>query len=265
VNNSTPDREENECANGIPFGFKDGRIWDIGDVERGAKCGCVCAACGNPLVAKKGEILRHHFAHGVGYNCATGLETSVHQMAKQIVADTLVAMLPGCGEIRELQNDSRWRRISNPPKSDGGWLFSPEKRRFRDAVPEVSVTDTQTGELLRPDVLCDSGRFWLEFRVTHAVDQDKAQKIARRKVECLEIDLRPFIKDWLNSVNQKGPTPVTTKLTSFITDSVESRKWIASSRIEMWFEQNVVFDEDQLGLVDDTWGKSQKKSGPNFW
>lgn len=35
----------------------------VGDVPRGAACGCRCVACGAPLVARRGEIRNWHFAH----------------------------------------------------------------------------------------------------------------------------------------------------------------------------------------------------------
>lgn len=254
-----------DCSQRVPFGFRDGRLWDIADVERGAKCACICSACRQPLVAKKGEVLRHHFAHAPGCNCSTGLETSVHQMAKQILVETKTVMLPGLGEIHSLQKDARWAKIPYPPISKSGWLFPPEKKHFENARPEVSVRDEATGELLRPDVTCDSDRFWIEIRVTHKVDKEKAMKISRKGIECLEIDLRPFIRDWLRSVNQKDATPVATKLAEFITSSTERRVWIADRRVEEWFRQNVVLDEVQLGLVDDNWGKSRKQAGPRFW
>lgn len=35
----------------------------VGDVPRGAACGCFCACCGSPLVARCGSIREWHFAH----------------------------------------------------------------------------------------------------------------------------------------------------------------------------------------------------------
>ena len=41
------------------YALKDGEITSIADVESGLKCGCVCPACGEPLVAKKGSKVMH--------------------------------------------------------------------------------------------------------------------------------------------------------------------------------------------------------------
>ncbi|QIA63562.1 hypothetical protein GT360_08545 [Vibrio astriarenae] len=50
----------------IPFGLKNGKYFDVGEVERGRACGCVCPSCKQNLVAKKGpnpDKMIHHFAH----------------------------------------------------------------------------------------------------------------------------------------------------------------------------------------------------------
>ncbi|MBU4485366.1 MAG: hypothetical protein KKD38_00420 [Candidatus Delongbacteria bacterium] len=44
----------------LPFGMKDGKLVQVSDVEQGSKCGCICPACAQPLVARKGEINIHH-------------------------------------------------------------------------------------------------------------------------------------------------------------------------------------------------------------
>ena len=40
-----------------------GAIRFVADVPRGAACGCFCAGCGSPLVAKRGDVKIWHFAH----------------------------------------------------------------------------------------------------------------------------------------------------------------------------------------------------------
>lgn len=41
----------------------EGVIRFVGDVPRGAECGCRCVACGSPLVARRGDVRTWHFAH----------------------------------------------------------------------------------------------------------------------------------------------------------------------------------------------------------
>lgn len=40
----------------LTVALKDGVITNVEDVQSGIKCGCVCPACGEPLVAKKVQI-----------------------------------------------------------------------------------------------------------------------------------------------------------------------------------------------------------------
>ncbi|EMK6928218.1 hypothetical protein V9K35_004431 [Vibrio alginolyticus] len=49
----------------IPFGLKDGKYYDVSEVERGRACGCICPSCKQVLVARKGDPAKmaHHFAH----------------------------------------------------------------------------------------------------------------------------------------------------------------------------------------------------------
>lgn len=42
---------------------EDDQVRFISDVPAGAACGCFCVACRSPLVARKGSIKAHHFAH----------------------------------------------------------------------------------------------------------------------------------------------------------------------------------------------------------
>ncbi|ROV57935.1 hypothetical protein EGH82_20790 [Vibrio ponticus] len=49
----------------IPFGLKQGKFYDVSEVERGRSCGCICPSCKQTLVARKGDPEKkvHHFAH----------------------------------------------------------------------------------------------------------------------------------------------------------------------------------------------------------
>ena len=43
----------------MTYALKDGVITHISKVESGLACGCVCPACGEKLIAKKGNIVKH--------------------------------------------------------------------------------------------------------------------------------------------------------------------------------------------------------------
>src|SRR5215471_6963640 len=80
----------------IQFGrSSNGEMISIDAALRGLSCECCCAACGAPLVARKGEKNRHHFAHHIeSENCVEARETALHKFAKQVICKTLALRLP---------------------------------------------------------------------------------------------------------------------------------------------------------------------------
>ncbi|MDE2759370.1 MAG: competence protein CoiA family protein [Paracoccaceae bacterium] len=73
---------------------KDGRCIGINEVERGLRCGCICKACGHPLIARQGKIRDWHFAHADRSDCKGMGETHLHLAAKQILLDRKEIFLP---------------------------------------------------------------------------------------------------------------------------------------------------------------------------
>lgn len=80
----------------IPFGLdpNTGRLHDVADVPRGKSCGCICASCGLPLVARHGDVNEWHFAHLTSHGhknakkaCEFSFFVSVRQMIKQIISE----------------------------------------------------------------------------------------------------------------------------------------------------------------------------------
>lgn len=75
----------------IPYGEQDGSPTHISKVERGLRCDCVCPACKEPLVARKGEVKAHHFAHYPGPNCSA--ETVLHTIGKALLYQRILEAL----------------------------------------------------------------------------------------------------------------------------------------------------------------------------
>lgn len=71
--------------NNIAFALKAGELVDVSNVERGLKCDCICAKCGTPLLARKGKIKKHHFAHYNSEECVGAFETTLHLADKSIL------------------------------------------------------------------------------------------------------------------------------------------------------------------------------------
>lgn len=155
------------------FAVKNGMTVHIEDVESGIKCGCVCPACGKPLVAKKGKKMMHHFAHHTGHNCEYGYESSLHLAAKEILLETKRMVLPPV-------------YVSFPDSGKEDELIYPAKeiqiekveleRRFGDVIPDVVV-------------YAGGKHFFVEIYVTHCIDDKKLVKLKQANISTLEIDL----------------------------------------------------------------------------
>lgn len=69
----------------------------IGDVPRGAACGCFCPVCSAPLVAKQGDELEWHFAHEAGTErpeCRAGAVNLLRRLAAEELGRRGLATLP---------------------------------------------------------------------------------------------------------------------------------------------------------------------------
>lgn len=69
----------------------------VGDVPRGAACGCRCAACGAALIAKRGEEKVWHFAHEASQerpDCLAGAVNLLRRLAIEQLRDGPPLSLP---------------------------------------------------------------------------------------------------------------------------------------------------------------------------
>ena len=169
---------------------EDGKLIHVDSVSTGLSCKCFCPHCKNELVAKNGGSRKvHHFAHANGSDCVGAIESALHKMAKDILQEHKILMLP-------------------PTKHNK----TGEQIVFKNV--EVEVFDKELS--LRPDCVGydKAGQFiWVEFKRTHEVDVRKAGKIISARINCVEIDL--------NSCNLDPK-----EVRGFIEESIENRKWI---------------------------------------
>ena len=164
----------------IQYALKDDKLCCIDEVESGLKCGCVCSACGEVMVARKGNIKIHHFAHKSKVVCEHGLETSLHLLAKQILENIKTFMLPPI-EFR-----------------DHGCVVIEEKR----SIKIVNVKLEQYINDIKPDILMvdeDGNEYCVEIYVTHAIDDEKLEKIRKLKLNTIEINLSDFANKQIES------------------------------------------------------------------
>ncbi len=181
-----------------------GRLRHILEVPNGLACGCTCPGCGAPLVAKnQGANVNPHFAHASGTACKGAHESELHLLAKEILASEKALMLPAYGNIYE-----------------GGMV------RFAG----MEVEERHECPMLQPDLVGlqqnprtgETGRLWIEIRVTHEVGTEKYEKIKELGVSCIEIDLSMY-KDL--EVSRKN-------LSDFLLHDSSHRQWINNPRLE---------------------------------
>ncbi len=162
---------------GLAFGLRpDGSIVTIGEVASGKACDCVCPACGEDLVAKKGERITDHFAHkasGAG-GCGLGIETNAHLWAKAVLGELKQIHLPSIeGKIGDRKHQTHKGR---------SYVFADAvlEKRLGEIVPDVVL------------VAADGRRLIVEVLVTHACDAEKIAKIRAGAVSAIEVDLSAY-------------------------------------------------------------------------
>lgn len=192
----------------------------------GRECGCVCPACGAPLVAKAADSTcrRPHFAHLAETDCRAGYETALHKKAKELVAEHAALLLPAWdGEADmpnppQLQDDTgQWwhgTRVEFPSRQVGLQNVRLEQVQG-DYTPDV-IAEDETDELL------------IEIRVTHAVDALKRRRIQSEGKRLIEIDLSRLDPDVLQDE---------ARLVQAVLYAPENRVWLACPEAtEAWRE-----------------------------
>ncbi len=147
----------------------------ISEVEHGLACGCVCVECQQPLIARKGAIRQHHFAHTAETNCNPSPENLTHRYAKNLIATRLRAIEPAF-EVRATAAEvEAWAR--QPASTFEAQKAEVESLAF---MPDF-----------KPDVLLQRGTFKLAVEVyfRHRVPPEKAARIAGRYAHAVEVDL----------------------------------------------------------------------------
>jgi len=164
----------------------DGSRVHIRDAVSGLACKCVCPGCGRPLIARKGEIRTHHFAHAAETDdpeCRLSGETALHKWAKEVLERELSITVPHYDV-----NDGNGRLRVFPKKS---------------VKLEKASIERRTGDIV-PDVICSllDRELLVEFRVTHGCSPEKLERLKQMDAAAIEIDLSAFRSDPLSKLEQ---------------------------------------------------------------
>lgn len=196
--------------NKLIYALKNGKSVHISDVERGLACNCVCPACGETLVAKKGNKNIHHFAHHSGQNCEYGYETSLHIAAKEILSKAKRFVIPPV--FIEFPNSYKQKELYSEAKEipiDDVKL----EYRYNDIIPDI--------------VLVSSGKeLFVEIFVTHKIDDEKLRKIEKANISTIEIDLSNQDKD----ITEED-------LSEILLNNTELKKWKYNAKSQYYLER----------------------------
>ena len=192
------------------YALKDGNIVSIDDVPSGKECGCVCPACGDELIARKGQKRMHHFAHRSNEDCEYGYESSLHLAAKDIL--------------------SRAKKMVIPPV----YVEFPQSGKPKELISkgrEISIDDVKLENRfddIIPDIVVDSGdeHFFIEIYVTHPIDDEKLKKLKEKKISTIEIDLSKEKRDI--SVEE---------LSDILLKTSPQKSWKYNAVSEKWYQQ----------------------------
>ncbi len=193
----------------LTYAQKNGKLVHVSEVENGLKCGCVCPACGEVLIARKGNKVAHHFAHKSTIECQYGYQTSLHMVAKKII--------------------SEYRRISVPELSLKFPEIYKEELIEKERILNVSevVLEKKVNDII-PDIilLTDIGQIIVEIYVTHEVDSEKKKKIKRLGIPAIEINLSEFERNICEE-----------DLREILIDKNDSKKWIYNGKREETYKK----------------------------
>lgn len=151
----------------------DRRLNSIEDAQRGLACACVCVSCGEPVIARKGELREHHFAHHSNKeSCFIQRETILHLYGKQVIREQLGLQLPLMPGVSSTAEDTT------------SWWD----------LESVELEVPQAG--FQPDIVAqlkDGSQLFIEVAVTSFVDEVKLGRIKASSIKTVEIDLNEML------------------------------------------------------------------------
>lgn len=174
------------------------RLINIESVLRGLACNCVCVSCGETVIARKGLIREHHFAHySSKESCYIQRESLLHLYAKEVISDALGLQLPPLPGVYPFSEDT-----------NSWWDF-------------VKVTPEVPQPGFQPDLVADlkdGTQLFIEVAVTSFIDKVKREQIKAVGTPTIELDLRNLL------VSQQPIPSEATK--DYILHQISHKTWI---------------------------------------
>lgn len=164
----------------IAYALKHGMLVHISDVPYGLNCGCICAECGNQLIARKGVERVHHFAHAASTSCNGGIETTLHKVAKELFLEISSIHVP--------EYIFKKQRILKT----GQLIVHPEISLARRGLVKIENVQIEASlDSIRPDIVAFAldKKLIIEIAVNNPVNKQKLRKIRHSNFCAIEIKL----------------------------------------------------------------------------
>jgi len=175
-----------------------GQLITIENAISGLACNCTCACCGEPVVARKGQIREHHFSHhSNNESCFIQRESLLHLYAKQVIRNQLGLQIP---------------------PMPGTWPASVDQTSWWD-FERVDEEVPQQG--FQPDLVAhlrDGSQLFIEVAVTSFIGEEKLERIKRAGIKTIEIDLSELLFN-------KQPIP-SKEVKTYILKQAHNKSWI---------------------------------------
>ena len=153
------------------------RFVHVTEVERGLACDCRCAVCGEPVIARQGDVREHHFAHSSNDQpCASSYESDLHRFAKRVIIEAHGLVVP--------VNKAATRALGLDDEEGPRILLACT------GIEEEMVVGNR-----RPDLLAATtagASVAIEIAYSSFCDFEKRQDYEAMRLPALEIDLRVF-------------------------------------------------------------------------
>jgi len=191
------------------YAYRDNQLVHIGEVARGASCNCFCVVCGGQLIAKKGSVRVHHFAHAADTDCQGAAETALHLLAKELICNLPSIRLPQY----KFQKEKRLKS-GLPIKHEAIVVQGGE------ALISGAKVEQPAGRVI-PDITLESNSkiLFVEIAVTHKVDRAKLRHIRKSGIPTIEIHL-----------NLEDATLSREKLSLKLQNDLNSKRWLFHPR-----------------------------------
>lgn len=212
----------------IGYGLFEDQLTHISQVDRGLNCGCTCVGCGATLVAKKGDIKSHHFAHYNATDCGIANETVLHRLGKEVIAAHLKLAAPN-NDLTLIRTDLTGRPLT----------FTHPWPAFTLRLAEVQLEKDAGG--FRPDItaVTDTGEeMFVEIVVSHPIDPWTLEKVRSQTRPMLSVDLSGC--DALADLDT---------LTETILYSAP-RTWLHEIHVEQWREQKELEADQAVAAIN---------------